>query len=76
MKLLKNINGYTIIAHEYAPSRGDYVILGVRQDDGGYRYVTARMGNVDMDREWYWGKYIDNGNFRQAVSEFNERLGS
>lgn len=69
----KRLNGFTIIAHEWAERHGDYVILGARRTGpGSYEYVTARMLNFDQDTTWYWGNYINN--VADAVADFHNRI--
>jgi len=70
------INGYTVIAQEYVPGAG-YLILGMRRNHAGeFTYVTARMNNVDLDNQWFWGNYGGTDfkdNITAAVADFNKR---
>lgn len=66
------VNGYTIVAVEKPFSSEMYVILGMRRDEAGFKYVTGRMVNFDHDPEWYWGNYFTE--FSGAVEDYHKRL--
>jgi hypothetical protein len=75
---MKQINGFTVIAHRpygnTVPSEG-FVILAVKHSDFGYEYVTAVVGTLD-DREWCWGHYYPGTAdvaLASAVADYNER---
>lgn len=68
--LNKTLNGFTVIAHEW--SRDSYVILAFRlTGPATYEYVTARVQNIDSDREWFWGTYFTN--VEDAIVNYAER---
>lgn len=70
-KALKVLNGFSVIAQEHVPGKG-YVILAARLDDSGFEYVTALMGNVDLDREWFWGHYFRS--LTEATTDYQKRI--
>lgn len=76
--LNKAIAGYTIIAAEHAPSRGMYLIMGMRRrENGTYTYVTGWQNNLD-DPEWFWGNYGGNDfpdSIAGATDNFVSRIG-
>lgn len=72
--LHKNLNGFTVMAHEYV-ARDGYVILGSRRTGPGtYEYVVSTVANFDLDTSWGQGYYFLS--FAMAADFYNHRIGA
>lgn len=73
--LHKNLNGYTIVAHEYNRTDGLYWILGSRRlSAGAYEYVVAGVRNFDLDTQWVTSGHYP-ATLRRAFEIYSEKAG-